>query len=563
MNNIFKYTFAAFSFVAAFTSCSDFGDTNIDPEHMNEGNVPYEAIFSNAQHQALGSDWDVWRNGLIYCGQWMNHVASINQWWEFSVYKWSDGYSAAYWETYHSDRGSVRDITTVLDKWKDDPKHVVDYNFARIMRVYIMHRMTDLYGDIPYSEAGRPVKFSYPKYDKQKDIYMDMLKELDEAQANLGSANAEMGKQDLFFGGNAASWKKFANSLMLRIAMRLVKVDETTAKTYVEKAVKGGLIASNSENVLLKHPGGVVGNDSSEPYAKIFVNGESIVNFFLHANFVNELKESNDPRLPLIAAVYDKTPEKAITDGEYQKDGIYDAGKQQGLPGGVSNNNESNWFIGNNAAEYPKFNIKNYPTTEEGKKEFEEYIGKGYRKEYSLPNRYTYSDPTSPSFVVTYAQTEFLLAEAVVRNYIQGDAAQHFNKGLRAALEQFGQFPNAKSLYDHYMSKENIDRYLAENSLDKSSVEASLKQINTQYWINCFCDEYETFANWRRSGYPKFKSNYDKANPVPLCDTDGEIARRFRYPTDESQINSENYKEAVSGLSKGDKFSSRVWWDAE
>lgn len=562
MNKYLKYTFAALSFAAVSTGCSDFGDTNIDPEHMNETNLPTEMMFSNAQHQALGSDWDVWRNGLIYCGQWMNHVASINQWWEYSVYTWSDGYSAAYWEIYHSDRGAVRDITTVLDKWKDDPKHEVDYQFARIMRVYIMHRMTDLYGDVPYSQAGRYNEFLYPKYDKQKDIYMDMLKELDEAQAELGSADAEMGKQDLYFSGDAASWKRFANSLMLRLAMRLVKVDEVTAKTYVAKAVAGGLISKNEENVLLQHPGGVVGNDSSEPYAKIFVNGESVVNFFLHETFVNMLKNTNDPRLPLIAAVYDKTPEKAITDPEYQKDGKYEDDKQQGLPGGLSNNTESKWYIGNKP-QYIKFHRDQYPATEEGKKEFEEYIGKGYRKEYSLPNRYTYSDPTSPTFVVTYAQTEFLLAEAVVRNYVQGNAAEHFNNGLRAALEQFSQFPNGKQLYDTYMTEDEINEYLAANPLDMTTVEASLKQINTQYWINCFCDEYETFANWRRSGYPELKSNYDPANPVALCDTDGEIARRFRYPTEESQINSANYKEAVEGLSKGDKFSSRVWWDVD
>lgn len=562
MNKYLKYTFAALSLAVVSTSCSDFGDTNIDPEHMNEGNVPYEAIFSNAQHQALGSDWDVWRNGLIYCGQWMNHVASINQWWEYSVYTWNDGYSAAYWETYHSDRGAVRDITTVLDKWKDDPKHEVDYQFARIMRAYIMHRMTDLYGDVPYSQAGRPVEFSYPKYDKQKDIYMDLLKELDDAQSKLGSANAEMGKQDLYFSGDAKAWKKFANSLMLRIAMRLVKVDDGTAKTYVAKAVNGGLISSNAENVLLQHPGGVVGNDSAEPYAKIFVNGESVVNFFLHETFVNALKNTNDPRLPLIAAVYDKTPEKAITDGEYQKDGIYDVDKQKGLPGGLSNNTASKWFIGKKS-QYPNFQRESYPNTEEGNKQFEEYIGKGYMKEYSLPNRYTYSDPTAPTFVVTYAQTELLLAEAAVRGFIKADAADHFKKGVKAALEQFSQFPNAKQLYSTYMTQEKIDEYLANNQFDSSSEEASLKQINTQYWINCFCDEYETFANWRRTGYPELKSNYDSSNPVPLCDTDGEIARRFRYPSDESQINSANYSEAVSGLSKGDKFSSRVWWDAE
>ena len=94
------------------TSCSDFGDVNIDPEHLNEGNVPLEMLFTNAQHQALGSDWDVWRNGCIYAAQWMNHVASFN-WQGYAMYQWSDGYSAAYWDgVYSGDRGAIRDVTT-------------------------------------------------------------------------------------------------------------------------------------------------------------------------------------------------------------------------------------------------------------------------------------------------------------------------------------------------------------------------------------------------------------------------------------------------------------------
>ena len=103
-----------------------------------------------------------------------------------------------------------------------------------------------------------------------------------------------------------------------------------------------------------------------------------------------------------------------------------------------------------------------------------------------------------------------------------------------------------------------IDRYLTENPFNASN---ALEQINTQYWINCFCDEYETFANWRRSGYPELKSTYDAANPYPNADTNGEIPRRFRYPSKESQDNAANYEAAVSRLSGGDHFSSRIWWD--
>ena len=96
----------------------------------------------------------------------------------------------------------------------------------------------------------------------------------------------------------------------------------------------------------------------------------------------------------------------------------------------------------------------------------------------------------------------------------------------------------------------------------KNPFDGSLKQINTQYWINCFCDEYETFANWRRSGYPELVP-VKNAKTYGLCATDGSIPRRFAYPSTESQVNSDNYNSAVSKLENGDTFMSRVWWDTK
>lgn len=366
---------------------------------------------------------------------------------------------------------------------------------------------------------------------------MDMLKELDEAQANLSSGTANMRNHDVYYQGDAAKWKKFANSLMLRLAMRLSKVDATNAETWVKKAVANGLISSVSENAKLDHPGGVTTNDSAEPYAKIFAHEDK--EFFLSKTFVDELKSTNDPRMALIGTVCED-PSKSIQSSEYQL-GDTDPAIQQGLPGGFSINKTSTWFIGK---KYPEFNDDNYLDN--------------YSSKYSVPNRYTYSDPTSPTFIVTYAQTQLLLAEAAVRGWITGDAKTYYDNGVRAAMEQFKQFPNATKLYDQYLTNDAINQYLTDNAFD-----GTLEQINTQYWINCFCDEYESFANWRRSGYPALQSVYDPANPYGLSATQGTIPRRFVYPTNESQINSTNYQSAVGKLNKGDTFLSRVWWDKE
>lgn len=182
-----------------------------------------------------------------------------------------------------------------------------------------------------------------------------------------------------------------------------------------------------------------------------------------------------------------------------------------------------------------------------------------YTSKYSTVNRYTYSNPTSHTYMVTFAQQQLLLAEAAVRGWVSGDARTYYEQGVRAAMQQFSQYSNAAALYNQYLTADAIDAYLAANPFDQSK---ALEQINTQYWITSFCDEYETFANWRRTGYPELTSTIDPGNPYPECATDGSIPRRFRYPTTESQVNMTNYNDAVSRMDNGDSFTSRVWWDA-
>ena len=102
---------------------------------------------------------------------------------------------------------------------------------ARILRVFIYHRITDTHGDIPYSEAGKGYIDGTlkPKYDAQQDIYMDMLKELEEAVAQIGGSST-MGVSDVMFGGNTTKWKAWGNSMMLRLAMRMTKADAASAQ---------------------------------------------------------------------------------------------------------------------------------------------------------------------------------------------------------------------------------------------------------------------------------------------------------------------------------------------
>lgn len=562
MKKIFYIALSAAIFV---TSCGKFGDTNTDPEHLNEGNVPIEMVFTNGLHQALGSDWDAWRTKSIGIAQWIQQLASCRYWEDLARFCYREDLNSSYWDIFSGDRGAFFQITWCMDKWAEmGDEYVIDYNIARVMHAYVFENLTDLYGDVPYTQACRPDKYSYPAYDVQKDIYTDILKELDEAQAVLkNGGTAKMGNADIYYQGNAASWAKFANSLMLRAAMRLVKVDAATAKTYAEKAYSNGLISSIAENAKLDHKGCDTGNDSQEAFAKIHAQEDR--EFLMAETFTNMLANTNDPRAALIATrclnaqrEFDDIRNGA-TANYY---GNPDPALMRGFPSGFNNWDEDpyNFYVGHIAAH----------------SDFDNSI---FASQYSTVNRYTYSDPECPTFICTYPQTELLLAEAAYRGWSVGASAKtHYENAIKAAMAQFSQFPNSyvPTLISTYLTDAAVAAYMAGPDVAWNEADA-LKLINNQYYIVSFGDEIEVFNNWRRSGYPELQvpipvtgGSVVNANgqsvtvtmePGSMCRT---IPRRLQYPTDEVGKNATNYKEAVgrsANLTNGDKWDSRVWWD--
>ncbi|MDR1021882.1 MAG: SusD/RagB family nutrient-binding outer membrane lipoprotein [Prevotellaceae bacterium] len=563
MKKIFLYiTIAAFSLVG-LNGCNDFGDMNVDPEHLSGGNLNYNLLFTGAQVQALGSDWDVWRNGVIYCSTMIQHTTSVGWTWNYCFYDYSEGYNAAFWEVYSSDnRGAIREIITIVNQWKDKEGFGNDYQIARIMKAYIFHRMTDLYGDIPYFEVGRLDEgIGYPKYDTQKAIYDDLLKELDEAQAAISGSSSQLGSADLYYGGDASKWKKLANSLMLRVAMRLSKVDQTTAKTYAAKALANGVFTSVDDNAMLVHTDGNATNDSAEPYGKIF-GREDPATFFISETFMNILRgdltnsADDDPRIALIGSICTDTtenPAEPYTSGAYVK-GSADPALQKGLPVGYVRYRLSTAGADEdrNLADAP-----NPPSAD-----------KGYIYQYSMPSRYTYSDPVKGvTMLVTHAETQLLLAEAAVRGWVSGQANAYYEAGVQAAMEQFKFYSGASELYTQHLTAAAVSNYLTAHPLSGTD-EEKYEQINTQYYITTFCDEYEAFANWRRSGYPALtpvkNSDYKGSRGALTFHSIDAIPRRFTYPSSEAQSNPKGYAEGLKGLTPAtDRMSSRVWWDKE
>lgn len=534
MKKLTFYILTAFSLLGLTTSCNDFGDVNNDPMNLNPGIVDYKMEFTQVQAQLCGSDWDIWRNGCIYTACMIQHTASVN-WQQGTFYTWTNDYSGAYWSGFYSGgRAAIRNVIDVMTQWEKNPAYTNEYQMCRIMKAYMFQNMTDLYGDVPYSEAGKgysATPIPYPKYDKQEDIYNDLLKELDEAQAALNaSASNTIGAADVIYGGDATKWKKFANSLMLRVAMRLTKVAPDKAKTWVTKAVSNGLFTSNSDNAIVKHIGGTPNDDSAEPYGKIFASLDTQA-FFISKTFIDMLKD--DPRLSLVATVCTKSPKPGWGDANFDI-GDNTAAIQKGMP--VGRDLEGGAYDLSKALGYP---------------------GENWRQVYSVPNRTVYARPDSPSMIVTYAGNQLLLADAVTRGIITGDAKTYYKNGITAAMKQFSLYEKATTT----ITDADINTYLAANELS-SAKETALEQINTEYYIHTFCNEYETYANWRRTGYPKLTPSANAANYSGNV-TNGQIPRRFMYPSKEATDNPASYNEAVKRLNGGDKMTSRIWWDKE
>lgn len=399
---------------------------------------------------------------------------------------------------------------------------------VRILKVYAFHQLTDMAGDVPYFDAlkGESENLLSPKYDKQQDIYLDLLKELDEAASILDPSKTNFGTADLFYNGDVTKWKKFAYTLMLRLGMRLTKVDPVTAEAWVRKAIAGGVMKEDGDIAKIQYA-----NVSGAMNLKIlntWLNGnylnpqdpDNVEGGKYAATFIDKLKSTNDPRLPVISVVWQK------------------------LPGGSS-------YIPNND-----------PTVQKGM-----VSGSLNTKPVDFD---TYSEPSplvlnvaSPIIILRPAESYLLLAEAALRGwYSEMTAKDAYELGVKAGMTQWAQWA-AVAPSNNIISDDQINEYLAANPYPVAGTfEEQFKIINDQKWLSLFGDDYEVYANWRRTGYPELAQvNY------PGNVTGGRMFRRFSIPITENLVNQTNYLEALQrqGFAEatGDNLLTRVWWDKE
>jgi hypothetical protein len=419
--------------------------------------------------------------------------------------------------------GPIRDLTDIINKIKDNPERSNLYNMTRICKAYCYQVLVDTYGDVPYTEAGKGFLESafLPKYDDQKAIYEDLLKEYEEATDAL-STSKDMVTGDLFYKGDITKWKKLGNSLLLRAGMRYTRTDEAKARAIVQKAVdpaRGGIMTTNDDNALIKFDATYTNTTSSA-----LLGGER-ANYYVGKPFIDFLKSRNDPRLPYIAVKYANPNNPLETAGAADTN----PASQEGMPYGYDENS---------LASTPGFPGKN-----------------GSAFKYSQFNRATVVRIDAPEFLVTCAQTQLLLAEASQRGYITGTAKDYYEAGIKDHMNQKILFGDSFTI-----SPEQQNAYLLQPSVAFDPSRA-LQQINEQYWVASFKNWGEAWANFRRSAYPSLSPiNFPGEDPAVDAGNAGGFIHRLTYPLREKSVNTLNVKTASDRMG-GDNLGTRVFWD--
>lgn len=362
--------------------------------------------------------------------------------------------------------------------------------------------LTKVFGDVPYNEAIKATSDVYaPAYDRQEDIYLQVLDDLKEANNSLDPANGAI-TGDIIYGGDILKWKKLINSYSLRTLISLSNKADDAENLNVEGRFREifenpdqyPIFTSNDDNAEL-HFHDLVNN--RYPYLN---NNNFKTAYYMEESFVDLLKSKQDPRLFTFA---DPEPNgSALPETDFNAYG--------GLDGSAPLSDNTNRLVN----------------------------GEGSRADA----RY-YSDPVNePSLLLGYAEVEFTLAEAAELGWITADPAAHYEQGIRASLE----------FYE--ISTAEQDAYLLQPEVVYDPANG-VEMIITQKYINYFLNGgWEPFYNHLRTGFPEFSVDGGGVLNNQM------VPKRWMYPQDELLLNTANVQAAIARqYPEGDNINGVMW----
>lgn len=481
---------------------------------LSETEIPY--LFSRAQQQASYASGTYQTAQNLFADLYAQYFATTTPNFQSDRYFMHPTWIDAHWNPIYTQ--VVPQLKTLFEQ--TDPASS-EYALASIWWVFSFHRLTDYYGPVPYFDAG--IAANSVKYDSQSAIYDDFFKRLTAATTVLQGKTSEKpyGSYDIIYAGDVNKWIKFANTLRLRLALRISKIDPTRARTEAEAAISGGLMTTSADDAMM------VKNLTGEDF-----NGLATISgwgeFRMSASMESVLKGYNDPRMAIFF-------QPAFNTGTFEglRNGLGSTELTHELNTNDNNSNIGTRWIRNTGA------------------------GSSWDRQLAV-----YQD------IMHTAEAYFLLAEATLNGWTTGGTAQSFyEKGIETSMAGWGITGAAVT---SYISSTNTPIAPADqqNSPALSNIPVSWgatetiqrEQIGTQKWLALYPDGMEAWAEFRRSGYPKL---YNVVNSVNDDVPKTAFPKRIPFLLLEKNSNTEAVNAAVTLLGGPDKASTPLWWDVD
>ncbi|WP_133271050.1 SusD/RagB family nutrient-binding outer membrane lipoprotein [Hymenobacter radiodurans] len=466
----------------SLVSCTkDFDELNLDPnriERISPGTllnpILYELAAFNTS-RADGFTFDIMQVALPF--------PSVSGGVHRYVVSESAGNST--WTTYYRLLANIREMRLAAQAAQDPNYEAI----AMTLNAWAYANLTDCFGDVPMTDAGRAEEgVLYPKFDTQPEIYSQLLTDLETANGMFDKARTMPYGSDILFNNNVDAWRRFCNSLRMRLLLRISKRTETNATAQLAAMINDPatypVFTQNSEAAILRITG-VAPSVSPWGRAVDFTTFRAAGGFF-----IDNLNMLNDPRLA------------RLNTQARSSDGRTTIG-YRGIPSAYAGSD----------AQFPyqpsNFNVALVTAT------------------VAAP---------MPLVIMTYAEVEFIKAEAAQRGYTTADARLHYERGVKAAVEQWGAvlpadyFQNAAAAYN-----------------------GTLERILLQKYYALFFNDYQQWFEYRRTGLPRLPRGQDLQNG-------GVMPVRFKYPLIVQTNNGDNYRAAVQAQGPDD-VNTKVWWE--
>ncbi|SIQ29672.1 SusD/RagB family nutrient-binding outer membrane lipoprotein [Maribacter ulvicola] len=508
------------SLVLAISCTEDFETINVNPNYPASA-APGLLLPGVQREMAYNWGGQGWEEGFTV----VQYGARL-QFTSGDTYNWSpsgDPYNDAY--------ASLRDVENIIKDTEANENAQNYYGVALVMKSWIYSYVTDAYGDVPYSEATMGIENGNvtPAFDAQSAIYAGILEDLETANTVLTNADNISG--DIFYDGDIAKWRKFANSLRLRLLMRISDVDNATAVAGMTQITSNPtaypIFESNEDMAFVEW-------NSDNPQPKYETRSGSFDEVRLSQTLETRLKDLNDNRLYVFAQ-----PTTASEKGIFSED--FD--DYVGMPNGL----DDEAALGYSPSGNPDESGSNFISR------------LGILLGCRACNPEEASATASHTIIMSYSELQFILAEAAERGFISsGDAAMYYENGIRASFTYYTERVAAGGWSDiaNAMQATDLDGYVAQADVALTgATDDNLAKIALQKWISLFYTGFEGWSDWRRTGMPEVVPGPDAVN-------DGRVPVRFQYPNAVKSTNNENYNAAVQSMG-ADDINTKLWWDVD